>query len=54
LLGDPTKAKEMLGWEPEITLDEMCSEMINEDLKSAKKNALLQSYGYKLPTPKEN
>ena len=31
LLGDPTKAKEMLGWEPEITVQEMCKEMVEAD-----------------------
>ena len=31
LLGDPTKAKEMLGWEPEITVQEMCAEMVEAD-----------------------
>jgi GDPmannose 4,6-dehydratase len=33
LLGDPTKAKENLGWEPSVTVQEMCSEMVREDLK---------------------
>ncbi|MEI6734466.1 MAG: GDP-mannose 4,6-dehydratase, partial [Comamonadaceae bacterium] len=41
LLGDPTKAREKLGWVPEITLDEMVSEMVAVDLAEAKKNALL-------------
>ena len=35
LLGDPSKAKEMLGWEPLITVKEMCKEMIEEDYKAA-------------------
>ncbi len=46
LLGDPTKARERLGWVPEITLDEMVSEMVTVDLAEAKKNALLKSNGY--------
>ena len=46
LLGDPTKAREKLGWVPEITLDEMVSEMVAVDLAEAKKNALLKSNGY--------
>lgn len=48
LLGDPTKAKEKLGWEPEISVREMCSEMVSEDLKTAKRHALLKKYGYQL------
>jgi GDPmannose 4,6-dehydratase len=46
LLGDPTKAKEVLGWVPEITVQEMCSEMVSEDLKEAKQHALLKAHGY--------
>ena len=46
LLGDPAKAKEQLGWIPHITAQEMCIEMVDEDLKIAKKHALLKSYGY--------
>ena len=49
LLGDPTKAKEQLGWMPYITAQEMCSEMVEEDLKGAKKYALLKSHGYETP-----
>lgn len=46
LLGDPTHAKEKLGWVPEITLDQMVKEMIESDLKIAKQHALLKSNGY--------
>ncbi|MEI6096485.1 MAG: GDP-mannose 4,6-dehydratase [Gammaproteobacteria bacterium] len=46
LLGDPSLAKEKLGWMPEITAHEMCEEMVLEDLAQAKKNALLKSHGY--------
>lgn len=46
LLGDPTKAKEKLGWEPEITVEEMCAEMVQHDLAKAKQHALLKSHGY--------
>ena len=49
LLGDPTKAKEVMGWEPEITTQQMCAEMIVEDLKIAKRHALLKSHGMDLP-----
>ena len=45
LLGDATKAKEKLGWVPEITAREMCAEMVNEDLKAAKRHALLKLHG---------
>jgi len=49
LLGDPTKAKERLGWVPEITAQEMCAEMVAEDLKSARRAALLKEHGLELP-----
>lgn len=54
LLGDPSKAKEKLGWAPEITVQEMCSEMVAEDLKIAKRHALLKTHGYDLPVSIEN
>ena len=46
LLGDPTKAKERLGWIPEITAQEMCAEMVLEDLKLAKRAKFLIDHGY--------
>jgi GDPmannose 4,6-dehydratase len=46
LLGDPSNAKQKLGWVPQITVQQMCSEMVAEDLKESKKIALLQKYGY--------
>ena len=46
LLGDPTKAKEKLGWVPEITVQEMCAEMVASDLAQAKQHALLKNHGY--------
>ncbi len=46
LLGDPTKAKQKLGWVPEITLDQMIEEMSATDLSEAKKHAFLKSNGY--------
>ena len=49
LLGDPTKAREELGWEPTITAKQMCKEMIEEDYKSAKRLALLKKHGLELP-----
>jgi len=54
LLGDPAKAKEKLGWTPQITVQEMCSEMVLEDLKTAKRHALLKTHGYDLPVSIEN
>jgi GDPmannose 4,6-dehydratase len=46
LLGDPSKAKEKLGWEPRITLDEMIAEMVANDLSEARKQRLLQDSGF--------
>jgi len=46
LLGDPTKAKEKLGWVPEITVQEMCAEMVASDLAQAQQHALLKHHGY--------
>lgn len=54
LLGDPTKAKEKLGWVPEITVQEMCAEMIREDLKAAQRHALLKQHGHDVPVSMEN
>jgi len=54
LLGDPSKAKQKLGWVPEITVQEMCAEMVREDLKSAKRHALLKEHGYELPVALED
>ena len=46
LLGDPTKAKKILGWEPSITTQEMCAEMVAEDLLAAKRDVLLSQNGH--------
>jgi GDPmannose 4,6-dehydratase len=54
LLGDPSNAKAKLGWVPEITTQEMCSEMVAEDLKVAKRHALLKAHGYDLPVSLEH
>ncbi|GGA29267.1 GDP-mannose 4,6-dehydratase [Neptunicoccus cionae] len=54
LLGDPAKAKEKLGWVPEITVQEMCAEMVREDLKTAKRHALLKEHGMDMPVSVEN
>jgi len=49
LLGDPSKAKNKLGWTPEISVQEMCAEMVREDLKVAKRHALLKEHGFEIP-----
>lgn len=49
LLGDSSKAKNILGWEPLITVQEMCAEMIREDLQAAQKAMLLRSHGHEEP-----
>jgi GDPmannose 4,6-dehydratase len=46
LLGDPSKARQKLGWVPEITVQEMCKEMVTSDLAYAKQHALLKANGY--------
>jgi GDPmannose 4,6-dehydratase len=46
LLGDPSKAKVKLGWVAEITVQEMCAEMVVSDLAKAKQHALLKSHGF--------
>jgi GDPmannose 4,6-dehydratase len=53
LLGDPSKAKEKLGWVPEITVREMCAEMVVEDLKDARRSRLLREHGLELPLSTE-
>ena len=54
LLGDPAKAQQKIGWVPEITVQEMCSEMVAEDLKIARRFALLKNHGQQIPVPMEN
>jgi GDPmannose 4,6-dehydratase len=46
LLGDPSKAKKVLGWTPQITAQEMCAEMVKEDLKISKQHSLLRDHGF--------
>lgn len=46
LLGDPSKAKEKLGWTPKITFDELVAEMVREDLKAAERDELVKKHGY--------
>lgn len=53
LLGDPTKAKERLGWTPEITLDEMIAEMVAFDLDKARQHAMLKNAGFSVSVSHE-
>ncbi len=46
LLGDPSKARRKLGWVPEITVQQMCHEMVASDLQEAQRHALLKARGY--------
>jgi len=47
LLGDPSKAKQALGWEPRISFDELVKEMVLADLEVAKRDALVKKHGFK-------
>lgn len=53
LLGDPSKAKEKLGWVPEITVEEMCAEMVANDLEVARQHALLVAHGHAVSMSQE-
>lgn len=54
LLGDPSKAKEKLGWEPEISVEELCAEMVSTDLNQAKQHALLKNHGFQVSVARES
>ena len=47
LLGDPSKAKRLLGWEPKISVEELAREMVLADLENARRDALVKSHGFK-------
>jgi len=47
LLGDPTKAREKLGWTPKISFKELVAEMVREDLKAAERDELVKKHGYR-------
>ena len=49
LLGDPTKVKEKLGWEPKITFEEMVHEMMECDINIAKRDTLVKEHGFMAP-----
>jgi len=46
LLGDPTKARQKLGWTPKTTFQELVSEMVREDLKAAERDELVKKHGF--------
>ena len=48
LLGDPTKAKDKLGWTPKISFKELVTEMVREDFKTAERDELVKKSGYKV------
>ena len=48
LLGDPSKAKEKLGWEPKVSFEELVKEMVSEDLLLARKDAMTAREGFKI------
>tara|TARA_R110001599_G_scaffold222763_2_gene421957 strand:- start:22889 stop:24010 length:1122 start_codon:yes stop_codon:yes gene_type:complete len=54
LMGDAERAREDLGWEPEITARELCAEMVAEDLKVAQRNAFLKQHGHDVSVTVEN
>ena len=53
LLGDPSNARDKLGWVPEITVQDMCSEMVCADLREAKRIRLLREHGYEISLQSE-
>ena len=53
LLGDPTRAKEKLGWQPTVTAQELCAEMVAADLESARRHRLLKEHGLAMPVATE-
>lgn len=54
LLGDPGYARERLGWKPEISVRDMCAEMIAVDLEIAQRDALLRTHGYDVHVARES
>ena len=49
LLGDASKAREKLGWEPKTTFEELVTEMVREDFDAAERDELIKTHGYKAP-----
>ncbi len=48
LLGDPTKAREQLGWTPKISFEALVSERVREDLKRAERDAMVRRKGHQV------
>jgi GDPmannose 4,6-dehydratase len=48
LLGDPSKAREKLGWKSKVSFRELIAEMVQSDLELAKRDALVRANGYKV------
>ncbi len=53
LLGDPSKARDKLGWTPQTTLEQMVQEMVQTDLAQARRRSLLRHHGYEMPVEAE-
>ncbi len=53
LLGDPTKAREKLGWEPQISFEQMVAEMVQADIEEAKRDDLCQQAGFQIDHHRE-
>ena len=53
LLGDPSKAEKVLGWKPEITVKEMCEEMMQSDIAEAQKHNILKNNAYTISVGSE-
>ncbi len=53
LLGDPSKAKRELGWEPTIGIEELCKEMMAHDLAQARQEQVVRAHGFAVATPRE-
>ncbi len=51
LLGDPSRARARLGWEPTVTARELCAEMMAEDLRAAQRDHLLTAHGHAVSVP---
>jgi GDPmannose 4,6-dehydratase len=53
LLGDPSRAKRKLGWEPQIGIEELCREMMSHDLDDAQREQVVRAHGFKVATKRE-
>jgi GDPmannose 4,6-dehydratase len=53
-LGDASRARDKLGWQPKITFEEMVAEMVCEDLKSAERDEVVKKHGYRATKSSRN